>query len=180
MHYAARDGYIKIVELLLANGADVNLGEKYYSRTAAELAMNGNHNEVVELLISKGADISPLHFALYMKDQAKARSLIEGGADVNKRTPYGTTALHRAAGAGFTDIAKLLIDRGADVNAKDNWDWTPLHGSVYGHKDMVELLIAKGANVNARDGAGRTPMWYAEKKGHAKIAELLRKHGAKD
>jgi ankyrin repeat protein len=58
LHYAARDGYIKIVELLLANGADVNLGEKYYSRTAAELAMNGNHNEVVELLIAKGANVN--------------------------------------------------------------------------------------------------------------------------
>jgi len=47
----------------------VNIREKYYNLTTAEIAMNNNHNEVVELLISKGADISPLHFALYMKDK---------------------------------------------------------------------------------------------------------------
>ncbi|MCK4823582.1 ankyrin repeat domain-containing protein, partial [bacterium] len=180
LHIAAHEGHKEIVELLLENDADVNIGEKYYNRTAAEFAMGQNHKEIVELLVSKGADISPLHFALYMKDEAKSRSLIEGGADVNKRTPYGTTPLDRAIGGGFIDIVKLLIDRGADVNAKDNWDWTPLHSAVYGHKEVVELLIAKGVDVNARDGGGRTPLWYAKERGHAEIVEFLRKHGAKE
>ena len=180
LHYAAHEGYKQIVEVLLAYGADVNIGERYYNRTPAEIAMNNNHNKVVELLIAKGADISALHFALYMKDEAKAGSLIEGGADVNKRTPYGTTPLIRAVDAGFKDIVELLIAKGANVNAKDNWDWTPLHSAVYGHNEIVELLIAKGANVNARDKAGRTPLWYAQDEGHTKIVELLRKHGAKD
>ena len=181
LHYAARHGHKKIVELLLANMADVNAGEKYYGRTPAEFAMNGNHNEVVELLISKGADISPLHFALHMKDQAEARSMIEGGADVNKWTPYGTTPLDRAVDAGFKDIVELLIAKGANVNAKDNWGWTPLHSAVsYGSKDMVELLIAKGVDINVRDGDGRMPIRYAKNKGYTEIVELLRKHGAKE
>jgi ankyrin repeat protein len=180
LHLAALSGHKEVAELLIANGADVNSRERYSGRTPVELAMNGNHNEVAELLISKGADISPLHFALHMADPAKARSLIEGGADVNKRTPYGTTPLHKAVRRGFKDIVELLIENGADVNAKDNWDWTPLHSAVYDTKDMVELLIAKEADVNARDGAGRIPLWYAEKEGHTEIVELLRKHGAKE
>jgi ankyrin repeat protein/transglutaminase-like putative cysteine protease len=180
LHHAARAGYKEIVELLLAHGADVNIGEDSYNRTAAEFAMNGGHDKIVELLISKGADIPPLHLALYAKDKSKARSLIEGGADVNKRTGYGTTPLHRAVSAGYTGIVELLIDKGADVNAKDNWSWTPLHSSVYQGKDIVELLIAKGANLNARDGNGRTPLWYAQDDGHTEIVELLRKHGARE
>jgi len=181
LHYAAREGYKQIVEVLLAYGADVNIGERYYNRTPAEYAMRSNHNEVVELLVSKGADISPLHFTLYMKDEANAKSLIEGGADVNKRTPFGITPLHIAAGAGLKDIAELLIEKGADVNAKPNWDWTPLHSAVEdGNEDMVELLIAKGADVNTRDGDGRNPLSYAQDEGHTKIVELLRKHGAKE
>jgi len=179
LHYAAEKGHKKIVGLLLAHGADVNTGT-YSNLTAADFAMREGHTEIVELLISKGADISPLHFAIYMKDEGKARSLIEGGADVNKRTPYGTTPLHRAADSGFKDLANLLIDKGADVNAKDNWNWTPLHYAAYGHKDIAELLIAKGADVNARDGGGRTPLWYAEEEGHTEIVELLRKHRAKE
>ncbi len=180
LHYAAREGHKEIVELLLAHGADVNIGGANYNMIATEFAMRSNHTEIVQLLVSKGADISPLHFALYMKDETKARSLIEGGADVSRRTPYGTTPLDRAVVAGFKDIVELLIAKGADVNAKDNWDWTPLHSAVYGHKEIVELLIAKGADVNAGDGAGRTPLWYAEKEGYTEIVELLRKHEQKE
>ena len=115
-----------------------------------------------------------------MKDETKAKSLIEAGADVNRRTPYGTTPLGRAIGADLKDIVELLIAKGADVNAKDNWNWTPLHSAAYGHKDIVELLITEGANVNARDGGSRTPLWYAKDEGNAEIVELLRKHGAKE
>ena len=179
LHYAAEEGHKKLVELLLAHGADLNASTSY-DRTAAELAMSRGHTEIVKLLVSKGADISPLHLAIYLKDVAKARSLIESGADVNRRTPHGTTPLTRAVGAGLKDIVELLIAKGADVNAKSNWDWTPLHSAVYGHKDIVELLIAKGANVKAREGGGRTPLWYAQEEGHAEIVELLRKHGAKE
>lgn len=154
-------------------GADVHICA-WYNNTAAEFAMKRGHTKIAELLISKGADISPLHFALYVKDKAKAKSLIEGGADVNKRTPYGTSPLHRAVKANFVDIARLLIDHGADVNAKDNWDWTPLHSAADGDMDMVELLITEGANLHTKDGAGRAPIWYAHGEGHTQIVELLR------
>ncbi len=181
LHYAASKGHKEIVELLLAHGAEVNIGGADYNRTAAEFAMKSNHTDIVQLLVSKGADIPPLHFALYMKDETKARSLIEGDADVNRRTPYGTTPLNRAVVVGFKDIVELLIAKGANVNAKDNWDWTPLHGvAAEGHRELVELLIAKGANVNVRDGERRTPLWYAKDAGHTEIVELLRKHGAKE
>ena len=179
LHYAAQRGHREIVEVLLAHGADVNIGD-CYNRTAAEYAMSSNHGEIVQLLVSKGADISPLHFALYMKDEAKARSLIEAGADVNGRTPDGTTPLDRAVVAGFKDIVELLIGKGADVNAKNFWDWTPLHSAVYRHKDVVELLIASGADVNARDRSGGTPLSYAQSEGYTEIVGLLRKHGAKE
>jgi ankyrin repeat protein len=177
LHYAAKEGHKEVVELLLANGADVNAG----NGTAAELAMNSGHTEIVELLMSKGADISPLHLAIHLKDEAQARSLIKAGADVNKRTKYGTTPLQMAVDAGLKSIAELLIEKGADVNAKDNWHWTPLHGAAEeGYKNIVELLISRGANVNARDGDSRTPLSYTKQKGYNDIAEILRKHGAKE
>ena len=179
LHLAADEGHKEVVELLLEHGADVN-AKVGYNKTAAEFAMWGHHSEVVELLVSKGADISPLQMAIYLKDEVKAKSLIEGGANVNKRTPYGTTPLDRAINAGLTDIVKLLLDTGAYVNSKDNWDWTPLHSAVYKNKDMVELLLAKGANVNAQDGDNRTPLWYAKQQGHTEIVELLKKYGAKE
>ncbi len=177
LHYAAREGYKEIIELLLENGADVNIRVKYYNLTAAEIAMNNNHNKVVELLIAKGADISPLHLALYMKDEAKAKSLIEDGADVNERTPYGITPMHRAVDAGLKDIVELLIAKGADVNERTPYGTTPMHRAVEGLKDIVELLIAKGANVNAKDNWDWTPL-HSAVYGANEIVELLIAKGA--
>ena len=45
---------------------------------------------------------------------------------------------------------------------------------------IAALLIAKGADVNAKNQGGRTPLTFAEKNGHSEIAELMRKHGAKE
>jgi len=180
LHAAAKEGDMELATLLISKGADVNIATNL-GQTPIVLAMMGNHNELVDLLLSKGSDIPPLHLALYTKDEAKVKALIEAGANVNERTRYGTSPLDGAIQAGLADIALLLIKNGGNVNAKDNWDWTPLHSATEeGHKEIVELLIGKGANVNARDGAGRIPLWYAEKEGHTEIFKLLRKHGAKE
>ena len=139
---AAVGGHKDIVEVLLAHGADVNAGFGDDHMTAAEYAMWSDRADIVELLIAKGADVSALHLALHLKDPAKARNLIEGGADVNKRTQYGTTPLHIAADAGFKDIARLLIDKGADVNTKAGGGETPLDYALQAdHRDVAELLL---------------------------------------
>jgi ankyrin repeat protein/beta-lactamase regulating signal transducer with metallopeptidase domain/Tol biopolymer transport system component len=175
LHYAAQDGLKEVVEVLLAKGANVNVGAfGSENKTAADFAMESNHSEIVELLFSKGADISALHVALLRKDRAKAKDLIENGADVKKRSPWGNTALHLAAGRGFTDVAELLIAKGADVNAKLNWTWTPLHTAAQkGDKDMVELLVAKGADVNIKDPWGETPLDVAVVTGNRAVVEIL-------
>ena len=185
LHYAAREGQKDVVELLLENGAKVNAGAGF-KRTAAEFAMDRGHNDIVELLIAKGADVSPLHLAISMKDEAKARSLIESGADVNQKTQYGTTPLHIAVIAGLKNIVELLIEKSADANAKDNWKLTPLIVAARDSKNtaelkgVVELLITAGADVNAKSGSGKTPLQYAKGRGIAEIVEILRKHGAKE
>jgi len=185
LHAAAREGHKEIVEVLLAGGADVNAGNTYDELTAAELAMEANHIEVVKLLIAKGADICALHFAIHMKDYAKAKSLIESGADVNKRKRRLEAPLHLAASSGQKDVAELLIAKGANINIQNSHDRTPLHLAVReDDRDMVELLVTKGADINAKskfDGwVSGTPLDLAIDEGHIEIAEFLRKHGAKE
>ena len=91
---AATDGHMEVIELLIANGADVNAkANDQLGGTALHMTANLGHKKIVELLVA-------------------------AGADVNAKMLHGMTPLHFAA--NNKGIAKFLIDKGADVNAKLN------------------------------------------------------------
>jgi hypothetical protein len=80
-------------------------------------------------------------------DLAQVKALLDKGAGVNSKTPYGQTPLFFACDRGYTEIVKLLVDRGADVNVEDTF----YHASALSwaarkdHTDIVKLLLDHGA-----------------------------------
>jgi ankyrin repeat protein len=87
--------------------------------------------------------------------------LIQFGADIDARSEQGETPLIRAAGSGKYELAKILIEHGADIQVR------PEHG--------------KTALEKAKDhGYYGVSAWMGKpREGCAKIAQLLREHGAK-
>jgi ankyrin repeat protein len=96
-----------------------------------------------------------------------ARTLLDAGADVNRREANDVAPLLMAITNDHMDVARLLIERGADVNAADFWGRTPLFSAVeirnrdYSRTnehgidraralEMITLLLDRGANPNAR------------------------------
>jgi ankyrin repeat protein len=160
---AAFAGHATIVDLLIANGADVNVIDR---------------------------DGTPLHWAAYARQSVDekryaevVKKLLAVGADVHAKDPQrGRTPLHKSVARGRDKVAGLLIAAGAEVDARDDEKQaTPLHlACSRGHRDAAELLIAKAADVNAKDKDGHTPLWYAKDKDRTEIVKLLRKHGAKE
>jgi len=184
--HAASGGHKEIVELLIAESADVN-AKSDDGRTPLHFAATSGHKEIVELLISKGANVNeedvsgntPLHDAAEEGHKEIAELFIAKGANVNAKTRFGTTPLHGATYQGHKEIVELLIAEGANVNVWRFVDATPLMDAVVkGQKEIVELLIAAGAEVNVKRNDGETPLHRAAWRGHYATAELLITKGA--
>jgi len=122
---AAEGGYVAIVELLLAQGADINAQGGPYGN-ALQLASYWGHIATVELLLAQGADVNA-----------------QGGVFSN--------ALQAASGGGHTATVELLLAQGADVNAQGGVFSNALQAaSEGGHTATVDLLLAKGAERGSR------------------------------
>ncbi len=192
LHIAAGDGLTDAVELLIQNGARINIwttDEDSVSSTPLHWAVHAKHIDTVGLLINKGADINAitknagketaLHSAVYLGSNDIARLLVGKGANVDIKDSNGDTPLQWAANKGNMDITELLLKSGADINTKNNHGDTPLHTAISEkNADVARLLIEKGADVNAKDQYGATPLRYATLRGLFDIAKLLIAKGA--
>ena len=116
---ACHYGNIKIVELLLDNGADVNTP-----------TYNNNYMPLMTASIRGHIKI--------------VRKLLDAGAVVNAQDDGGWTALHLACYDGHMNIVELLLDNGADLMAlKDLLGHESLSSTqIYTHVQIKKLKDA--------------------------------------
>ena len=104
---------LRLVELLLRYGADVNV-----------------KTDVKE---------TPLHAAAICRNDNIIWLLANAGADINAVDEYGETPIHKAAVAGGYWTCKTLVELGANINAKSTglYKVTPLY-NLLKHLSSVE------------------------------------------
>jgi ankyrin repeat protein len=181
-----------VVELLIANKADVNAFNQHF--TPLHAAVLNHHQDVADLLIASNAQVAIFDAAAggYVEDvkaQLKANPSLASATDDN-----GWTALDFGARNGHKDVVESLLAYKADVNAKTKIGMTPLQvafafsGSARpaanqqgstdtDYEGIAELLIANGADVTGRNRNGMTALHYAASAGFANlIKELLDRH----
>jgi|SRR5579862_1103634 len=156
-------------------------------------------------LIGYAADTSDDLLAAVRKGDVPAvKALLDNGANVNAKSPYGATPLFFAADRGNMEMVKLLLARGADVDVKDTFygatalSWAAekeridilkllLAKSAGGADDVLESGVEKGnvemvkialAKGGIKPAAMTAALASAEKDKHAEIAEALRQAGA--
>ncbi len=91
-------------------------------------------------------DIRPLHAAARADSEARVRSLLDGGANLEELDMTGDTPLHTAAMNASATIVALLLNAGANINARNVDGYTPLHYAVE-RTENAKLLQERGADI---------------------------------
>ena len=74
----------------------------------------------------------------------------------------------------------LSFDRNWSTGQTESGRPTPLHwASSHEVLEAVRLLLEHGADVKAKYNDGKTALQEAADRGHEKVVEFLREHGAK-
>ncbi|XP_009470182.1 PREDICTED: protein fem-1 homolog A [Nipponia nippon] len=158
---ASAAGHLGVVRSLLDHGASVNQTTLTNSTPLRAACFDG-HLEIVRYLVGeRGADLEVanrhghtcLMISCYKGHREIARYLLEKGADVNRRSVKGNTALHDCAESGSLEILQLLLRSKARME-KDGYGMTPLlAASVTGHTNIVEYLIQGGLQQEEEEEA---------------------------
>ncbi len=126
LHWAAENGDLTIVEVLLSAGANFD------GRTRL-----GNY--------------TPLHLASKMGRSEVINALLANGQDPNVVAISGMTPLHYAAASGSAESVDVLVGYGAQINAREHDGLqTPLmFAAALNRVQVVMALAGYGANLEA-------------------------------
>eukprot|EP00808_Paulinella_micropora_P014917 g46864.t1 len=186
VHVASENGHAKLLDLLIAAGADVNISDANGS-TPVYIASQKGKVDCLESLIAAGADAkqtnkdgSNLAFVASQHGSAKCLELlISKAVDLNQGRKDDTTPSHIAGEMGYVECLKMLIAAGADIQRTDQDGNTAVHvASTHGQAAALELLLASQAHVQKANYDGWTPAYAATAKGHTDCLDLLIRAGA--
>ena len=180
--------YLKMVELLIERGADLNaVCNSGFS--SLSFALWHSREAVLRVLLDQpGTDLNcrgrdgmtPLMHAVTARHVTGALRifLATEGVDANAREyVYGDTALHRALKQGGDEVfCFLLACEKVDVNARDYNGQSPLIRAIAGrniHSAKIILSKRNDADVNLRDYQGRTALMWATRFRNLEAVELL-------
>lgn len=104
---------MQIVELLITNGANVNITDNL-NATPLHRASSQGHTKIVRLVLDKGDRI-----------------------DVNARDSAGNTPLHLACEEERVEEAKMLVHHGGDISKENKAKKTPLQ---YASENLAAVL----------------------------------------
>jgi ankyrin repeat protein len=173
------------VEILLKNGADPNLQDKRYKKTALHMAIDFNNLHHLDVLIKAGANLNivdsrsetPLFLLTRSGYTGYAEFLLKKGANPNIVNIRGATPLAEAIYKSRKDLVKILLKYGANPNLGDSVR-KPLYVAFLNDRlDIAKILLEKGADINSKD-QGDTRLLRSSLHGNSRHVRFLLEHNA--
>jgi ankyrin repeat protein len=129
VHFAAREGHLEAVRVLLASGADPERNG-LNDRNLIEMSRERGHDAVVRIL---------------------ERARDQRGRVVAQKADH---PIHRAAARGDVDAVRAMLDEDPSIVDRGHTrGLTPLQLAVVEHRQrVVTLLLDRGANIHASGG----------------------------
>ncbi|KAL2870556.1 ankyrin repeat domain-containing protein [Aspergillus lucknowensis] len=179
-------GRNEVAQFLLDSGADTHAAAKRFSSTMSP--NQSGHSVTVRLFQKYGADINqptsdgrtPLQIALEEFSPPEViQTLLDSGADANKRGRGGLTALHTLVCLKRYDLFETFLAAGASLSTADDKGNTPLLLAVaVSNARAASIFLQCGADICTRDKFGRTPLHAAAANNSVAIVKMLLDAGA--
>lgn len=183
-HWAALDGNVEIMRLIVDRGAPFDLpclGTQ--GPRPIHWACRKGHSQIVQVLLQAGVPVNgadfkgltPLMTACMFGRSATAAYLLGMGALHHLVDINGDTAMHWAAYKGHADLIRLLMYAGANLQNPDHFGSTPLHlACLSGNVTCVKVLSEKSnIELEPLDKNGKTPLMLARSHRHNDIVQIL-------
>ena len=149
--YAAGDGNLPLVEVLLDAGANINIKSSWWAGGTSALqhasgSMLSFNRELAEYLIERGAKVDA-HSAAGLNMLNKLKELIDENPEVvNALGSDGMSPLHFSA---TPQIAELLLKHGADINLRDrDHNGTAAQWTMSRRPEVCKYLLEQGAEAD--------------------------------
>merc|ERR1719318_591336 len=162
-HVAAQRGNARVIDILIAYGADVR-GKNDKDQTPMHLAVQAGNDGILKSLYQADPKLVaerdenseiPLHIAASCGWFKCVKILLELESEVNAQNSGGGSPLICAAKMGAADIVTELIKHGAEINIQDRANLTALHHACQrGKHRIVSQLIDAGADLSLGDSDG--------------------------
>ena len=178
-----------VFQKLLAEGADVNAAQtggmnEIGTTVLHHAATRKNNGAIVKLLIEQGAGVNaanetgrtPIMKAAYWGGVEYIAPLLDAGADLDRVSNFGGTALYEATSTSWenAEMIWLLISRGANIKAATKKGETPLMNAArWGNLEHVKLLIEAGADRDRKSNSGQSALDFARQRKHSDVIAYL-------
>lgn len=139
LHIACQSHFLDVAEVLLANGADINVKNIGGETPLYQMANMGRRKDILALLVEQGAQVNfhinngsfPLQAACVTGDPAYVSELVKGGSHVNfQNSVDGSTAMHKCCALAEPECLRELLLARASRHIRNNAGVKPLEFAV--------------------------------------------------